>query len=352
MNKTKMTSMQRVLTTLSHKEPDRVPFFHLVTMHGAKELNMSLKEYFSKGENVAEGQLRMREKYRHDCVYNIFYAAIEVESWGGEVIFKKDGPANSGKPLVQNPEDIKRLEPPEINESSRLQEVLKATRLLKANIGDDAPIIGAVMSPFSLPIMQMGFEKYLELLIERPDLFNVLMRINEEFCVEWANAQIEAGATAIGYFDPFSSPTIIPRDLYLKTGFEVAKRTIPRIKGPTATHFASARNLDIIDDIVKTGTVITSASAIEDLSNIKTVCKDRLTILGNLNGIEMARWTEKQAEKIVKDAIAKAGPGGGFILADNHGEIPFQVPEGVLLSISEAVHKWGNYPLDWVENND
>lgn len=28
------------------------------------------------------------------------------------------------------------------------------------------------------------------------------------------------------------------------------------------------------------------------------------------------------------------------------GEIPWQVPEKVLEAISEAVHKWGRYPLD------
>jgi uroporphyrinogen decarboxylase len=69
--------------------------------------------------------------------------------------------------------------------------------------------------------------------------------------------------------------------------------------------------------------------------------------LGNLNGIEMRRWTEQQAEEEVKKAIARGAPGGGFILADNHGEIPFQVPDEVLLAISEAVHTWGAYPLKW-----
>jgi len=41
---------------------------------------------------------------------------------------------------------------------------------------------------------------------------------------------------------------------------------------------------------------------------------------------------------------------GGFILSDNHGEIPWQVPEEALLAVSEAVHTWGNYPLDWVKD--
>jgi uroporphyrinogen decarboxylase len=67
-----MTSLERVLTTLGQKEPDRVPYFLLLTMHGAKELNLSIEEYFSKAENVFEGQVRLREKYGHDCYYSFF----------------------------------------------------------------------------------------------------------------------------------------------------------------------------------------------------------------------------------------------------------------------------------------
>ncbi len=83
----------------------------------------------------------------------------------------------------------------------------------------------------------------------------------------------------------------------------------------------------------------------EDLSEMKEACRNKLTILGNLNGIEMCRWTQKEAENAVKDAISKAGPGGGFILSDNHGEIPFQVEDDILMTIAETVKRVGNYPL-------
>jgi hypothetical protein len=96
MNQVSMTSMQRVLTTLGHREPDRVPFFLLLSLHGAKELGVSIKAYFSKPENVVEGQMRLLKKYRHDCVYGFFYAPVEIEAFGGEVVFSDDGPPNSG----------------------------------------------------------------------------------------------------------------------------------------------------------------------------------------------------------------------------------------------------------------
>ncbi|MBU2515846.1 uroporphyrinogen decarboxylase family protein [bacterium] len=347
-----MNSMERVLQTMQHKEPDRVPLFLLVSMHGAKELGLSIKEYFSKAEYVVKGQLLLRNKYNIDCINNFYYGPIEVEAWGGNVIYREDGPPNSGTPFIRGPDDIKTLKPPDIKNTKCLAKVLKSCSMLKAKVGDEIPILGVVMSPFSLPVMQMGFDNYLDLLYGEPELFEQLMRINEAFCVEWANAQFETGSTAIAYFDPVSSPTIIPKDLYLKTGFEVAKRTLAQINGPTATHLASGRCLSIVDEIAETGSSVVGVSALEDLSALKSACQGKLTILGNLNGVEMRRWKPEQTEHIVKECIAKAGLQGGFILADNHGEIPWQVPDEVLHAISDATQKWGNYPLDWIESGE
>jgi uroporphyrinogen decarboxylase len=340
-----MTSLERVLTAISHKEPDKVPLFLLLSLYGAKELQIPIKEYFSNPQNILEAQLRMRKKYRNDCLYSFFYAPIEIEAWGGEVVFFDDGPPNSGEPFINDIEMINNLKAPIINESKGLKRVLEATQLLKNEVGNDAPIIGVVMSPFSVPVMQMGFQKYIEILYNRRDLFDKLMKINEEFCVQWANAQLAAGATAICYFDPLASPQMVERELYLETGNKVAARTISKINGPTATHLASAITTPVIDDIIKTGTAVLGFSANDNLIEIKEATKNKICLLGNFNAVEMVNWNAKKIEDEIKNIISKAGVGGGLILSDNHGEIPFQVPENVLLEISEAVNNFGQYPL-------
>ncbi len=346
MTQSNMTSLQRVLTTLGHNEPDRVPFFLLLSMHGAKELNLSIKEYFSKAGNVVEGQLRLREKYKHDSIYTFFYAGIEIEAMGGRIIYSENGPPNTGTPIIQDINQIEGLQHISVKNSPGLNKVLQATSQLKTKVGDDAPIIGVVMSPFSLPVMQLGFSTYIELMFEQPELFNQLMKINEAFCVDWANAQLEAGATAICYFDPVSSPNIIPKEKFIETGFEIGKRTIAKINGPVAIHHASGISIPIADELSQMGAGIIGVSTNEDLGDLKSAFKNKLTVLGNLNAVEMRRWTPKTTEEKVKEAIQKAGKGGGFILADNHGEIPWQVPHEVLMAISDAVHKWGKYPIN------
>ena len=340
-----MTSMQRVMTTLGHHEPDRVPVFLSLSMHGAKELGMSIQDYFSKAENVVQGQILLQAKYDNDLLNPFFYGPIEVEAWGGEVIFAQNGPPNSGEPLIKDRDQIWNLHPPRIDDCPCLLRVLETIQGLKAYAGESMPIVGVAISPFSLPVMQLGFDSYLRVLHEHPDHFWRLMQVNEAFCVAWANAQLQAGATAVCYFDPVSSPTIIPVEMYVQTGLPIAKRTLSRIQGPTATHLASGQSIPILGHLAQTGTAAVGVSAFEDLTRIKSLCGTDLSIIGNLNGIAMRHWTQDETEQAVKQALAQAAAGGGFILSDNHGEIPYQVPDDVLLAVVEAVKTWGEYPL-------
>jgi len=317
----------------------------MLTMHGAKELGISIKEYFSKSENVIEGQLRLQKKFLNDCFCPFFYASLEIEAFGGGVIYSEDGPVNAGQPIIDKIEKITQMQPPKISEAKILHKALDAIGRLKEKAQDEIPIIGVAMSPFSLPVMQMGFEKYLEIMLFRKDLFDHLMNINEEFCVNWANAQLEAGATAICYFDPVSSSTIISRDQYENIGLKIAKRTLARIKGATATHFASGRCLPIADLLPGSGTAAIGVSADENIMELKQAFANKLALIGNLNGVEMRRWSPEEATAITRETIRKAAPGGGFILSDNHGEIPFQVPDDVLIAISETVRSHGRYPI-------
>jgi uroporphyrinogen decarboxylase len=340
-----MNSFERTMAAISHKEADRVPLFLLLSLYGAKELQMPIKKYFSNPENVVIAQLKMKEKYQNDCIYTFFYAPVEIEAFGGEVIFVDDGPPNSGEPFIRTFKQISKIQVPRVNETDCLRRVLTATELLKKEVKDETPIIGVVMSPFSLPVMQMGFEKYLEMIYFRKEEFNMLMNINETFCVEWANAQLEAGATAICYFNPLASPNMIERETYLTTGYLVDKRTIAKIKGPTATHLASGITIPVIEDLIATGTAVLGFSGEDDLTAIKEATRNKICLLGNLNGIDMVNWDARRINDQVSHLISKAGQGGGLIISDNHGEIPWQVSEDTLLELSEAVRKFGTYPL-------
>jgi len=120
-----MNSFDRVMSSLSFKEPDRVPLFLFLSTYGAKEMQVSVKEYFSKWENIVKMQLKMKKKYNNDLVFTFFYAALETEAMGGEVIFFPEGPPNSGEPILKSNRDIENFEIPNVKKNIHLNKVLK-----------------------------------------------------------------------------------------------------------------------------------------------------------------------------------------------------------------------------------
>ena len=96
--------------------------------------------------------------------------------------------------------------------------------------------------------------------------------------------------------------------------------------------------------VAASGAAVIGASSLEDMKLVKEKCRGKISVLGNLNGIQMCGWDARRAETEVRKIIDSAACGGGLIISDNHGEIPWQVSEDVLLAISQAVREWGRYP--------
>lgn len=346
-----VTPLERVLSALDHRPSDRVPMALALGLHAGGELGLSIQQVFSDPALVVEGALRLYAKYGSDVVQGTWYAPIEHEAWGGDITWFDDGPPNAGAPLVRNVEEIARLEPPRVEESPRAMAMLASIGTLRERLGPDVPILGGIVSPFSLPVMQLGFEAYLGVLLERPDLFERLMQVNETWGVAWGNAQLAAGASALAYFDAVGSATIVPPALYAGLGAPVAKRTIARLNGGTATMLASGRALPVIPHILETGTLAVGPSTFDPLPEVVQACRGRATVVGNLNGIAMRHWTPEQAEAEVREVIRVAGREGNLIVCDNHGEIPLSVPGDVIHAIAGAVRRWGRFPLEWADED-
>lgn len=343
-----MTPLQRVLTTLGHKEPDRVPVFLLLTMHGAKELGMSLPEYYGNPSNMVEAQMRMAARFDSDCLYAFWCAAAEAQAFGSRAIYYEDGPPNVGDPIARRAADLLSLPLPDPRRVSPLKETLEAIQRLAERNQGYRPIVGVIMAPFSLPILLLGLEGWINALYAEPDNARRLVEYISGFCVNWANAQAAAGAHAIAFFDPMASATMVTTDQFSGFDHEAARRTIAQIKAPCVLHFASARAGAVLDRVSDLGTVGVALGALDDLKAVKARLRGRMGILGTLNGIQMVRWTAAEAERAIKECIAAAAPGGGFILSDQHGEIPIYVPDDTLHAIVQAAHRWGTYPLDWL----
>ena len=335
-----MTSAERVSEAMAFRQPDRVPFVLPAHMHAARHLGLGIRECLETPGHVVAAQLHLREWLGNDVVSGAPPAAFEIEAWGGTIEFDEAGPPVAGPPPIR-PEDIARLEPPRLADSPRLLGALEAIAELRARVGNTVPVAGAVVSPFSLPVLQLGFETYLEVMLERPLDFERLMEVNIAHCLEWARAQVRAGATMLAYADPIASTDVVPLETARQKALGVARRVLPDVGVPCIFGLASGRSLPLVDDLVSLGAAAVGVSAQENLGEAIARCWGRIAVVGNLNALAMCSWSTADAESAVINALWAAGTDGGWMLADNHGEIPFPVPDDVLSTIAETAKSCG-----------
>lgn len=340
-----MTSLERLSTVLRLGVPDRVPVVLVSSVHWARELGLTLREYYSRAENVAEGQMRFVQRVGQDNVDAFFYFGREAEAFGSEVIFGEEGPPNVGAPILRNPSAIDSLEAPDPVKSAPLKEVLRATELLADRSRGRWLVVGRALGPCSLPIMLMGLEAYLELLLfgdvaQR----DKLLQITSQFSTAWARALLAAGADIIALVEPMVSTTMLTREQATKLTLPVLRRVVKDIRGPVILWSLGAiqRMADLVRDL---GVQAVSTDPGDDIGEVKRLVRGRLAVLGGLNDLAMLTWEPRDAEQAARRAIGAGAPGAGFILSHQY-EIPATVGYNVLTAVVDAAKKWGRYPDD------
>lgn len=338
------TSYERVNAVLSRQTPDCVPACPVLLLQGAAELGLSLENYFSRGDQIAEGQLRLWEKYGHDFVFGFPHIVEDITAFGGSLKYYRSGPPSPGGLAFQSYDDILNSTAPDPLSSPVLNETLRAIEGLAGQVKGHVPILGACIAPFSLPSMLMGTEQWMELLFIEPQdirdqVLPHLLSITTEFCVSWANAQLNAGADAVILADGMASAAVLTRPQFINLALPVVKDTVSRIQGPVV-HEGVGDLQPFLDLLVDTGVIAAILTSKDSLSKAKAAVGSHMALIGNLNNVEMCRWSPEERDSHLQAALAQGAPGGGFILSAQGPELPLCIPEEAIRAMVQAAHNW------------
>lgn len=346
-----MTSFERLSTALRMgipnraPVPDRVPVMLVAPLHGARELGLSPREYFSRAENVVEGQLRFVQRVGSDNVNAFFYFGSEAQAFGAEVDFRDDQSPIIGRHVISDPAQIESLEAPDPRRAPQLQELLRATALMAGRARGRWLVVGRVLGPFSLPIELMGLEAWFELLLFGDEVRRRhLLQITSRFFVSWAQALLAAGADVIAVVEPMASSTMLTRDQASKLVYPVLRQVVREIDGPTILWSLGAIG-PMVDFVPDLGVHAVSADPTDDLREVKRRLGGRVALLGGLNDLAMLTAAPEQIEEEVRHALEAAAFGGGFVLSHQY-EISPKVDYDTLAAAVEAARTWGKYSSD------
>jgi uroporphyrinogen decarboxylase len=83
-----------------------------------------------------------------------------------------------------------------------------------------------------------------------------------------------------------------------------------------------------------------------DIKQIKAKYGNRVCILGNIDlDYTLTLGTPDEVDKEVRERIAVAGPGGGYIVTSANSLTDYCKTENVW-AMARAIKKYGKYPLD------
>ena len=338
-----MNSLERILSAVQFQQPDRVPVLPVLLLQGAKELKLSLPEYFQDARNLIAGQKALVEKYHHDGVYGIPHVVEDIEAFGGEIAYCQSGPPTVARLAWQNWQQVTRLQTPVVENVPALVRTLSTLQGLADAFKGEKLIIGAAIAPFSLPSMLIGTDAWFQLLWEdellRKPIMDDVLAICKDFCVKWSSAQLQAGADVVVLADGMASATCIMREQFQTMALPVIKATIDAIPG-TVVYEPVGHIEPFIDLIGDIGAGVLALECTDDIGKCKQVLAGKMAVMGNLNNIEMIRWSRQDALHKSREVLDRAAPGSGFILAAQGPEIPWSTPGEVIAAIVEAAATW------------
>jgi uroporphyrinogen-III decarboxylase len=344
-----ITGMDRLVAAINGEKSDRIPVFCNLLDQGAQELGMSIEQYYSRGEHVAEGQLKMREKYGYDNVWSLFYVGKEAELLGcREILFAEDGPPNVADHVIKSYDDVFTLEvPQDITAEPAFEQERECLRILKAEAGGTYPICAYITAPLAMPALLMGMEEWMELLFfGPPDVRDELLSKCHEFFVQEMAAYREAGADVLLYSNPFGSTDIVSASLFERYTLPLIEQDVSSVGADGLVYYCgSARFNDVIDTVLeRTGIKVYYLSPQDDIAEAKKIIDGRALTCGVINDIPLIDWSPDEIRSEVGRLIEAGMPGGKFLFGTLL--MPLAIPEQSIRFMLEAAYEFGSYGGD------
>jgi len=337
-----LNSIHRTLRTLAYEPVDRVPvdlhnFLVTARMMGVE----SYGDFFRDGEAMAEGQINAWRRFGHDVLLVENGTAALAQACGVQVHYQDDSAPVAKEPAIKSLDEVDELKIPDPDQDPLLSELLKATRIVVNEIGDQAFIIGrADQGPFSLACEIRGMSQFLMDLAlgEQPGKIHQLLDYCRQVVERYAVAQIEQGAHCTSIGDSISGPDVVSPDYYRKFAYPHVQKLVMSLKAKNIllAYHICGNSTPIIQDMVSTGAVILEIDQKADQIKCKHAASGKATLLGPIDPSQvMANGTPDQVSEKCIEALENLSPGGGFILGPGCA-LPANTPEENIYAMIEA----------------
>ena len=383
-----LTPRERVLTTLDHREPDRVPIVIGVSnttgmkMRAYRELKALIgveapDEYLYDWPELGTAALDEAtfERLHGDVrgVLDLEPAAIlernrtrephsnYVNSWGSGAVEIAPG---EWFPMVEplrdaiTIDDLDRYQWPDVDDPSRFAHMTVEAARLAADDRYAIMVAPWLLFPLERAFAMQGMDRFLMNVGQDPEFAEALLRRIGALCRRLMDHVLDAVGDDLDIVK-------IGDDLGTQQSLLMSPRSYRAILKPIhAEQIAAIRRrtnakvffhtdgdvFPLLDDLVEIGVDIlnpiqTSAGKMADLATLKARYGKSLVFCGGIDTQRvLPHGTPDEVRAEVRRVIGELGPGGGYMVASVH-TIMNDVPAANILAMVDAVEAYGHYPL-------
>jgi len=330
-----MDSRSRYFGVVVGKPVDFLPRIPILMRYAAEYIGSYYGAFAADYRVLVDANHRCAEGFGMDQVSAISDPFRETHGFGADIVFPRDDVPRCLHPPLEDSKDLALLSKPDPLRDERMLDRVNAVRAFRAESGDRYSILGWVEGPAAEAADLRGAQNFLmDLLLDEPFVVD-LMDLCLEVGIDFARAQVEAGADTIGVGDAIAS--------------QVSPKTYERLIQPRektlvdAIHDMGAMvRLHICGDITHLlpgvadlGVEIVDVDSLVDLRRSRDILGHGVVLAGNINPVTgVLRGTPDSIRETMHELYASVG--NPYMIAAGC-EIPAGTPVENLKALCEPV---------------
>jgi len=321
-----MTGKERIEARLRGEATDRLPLMPITMMYAGDLAGIRYGAYVRDHTLLGAAQLRVAERFGFDYVSVISDPAREAADLGAAVEWFDDQPPAiiESRALLEDKAKLDGLALPS-PEAGRMRDRVAGVRWLRDRIGSDLLLEGWVEGPCAMAADLRGMNTLMLDFGDDPPFVEALFDYAVRMEIEFARAQVEAGARLIGVGDAAAS-LVGPR-IYKTFVLPLEQRLIAAIHdmGALVRLHICGNTRRIAAAMGESGADLIDLDFLTPLAEARAAMGPRQVLLGNLDPVRALRdGTPESITAALAQCLAEAGP---HYIVGAGCEIPRGTPE-------------------------
>tara|TARA_Y100000817_G_scaffold40829_1_gene27808 strand:+ start:22 stop:1050 length:1029 start_codon:yes stop_codon:yes gene_type:complete len=333
-----MSKKERVLAALNRQDVDRTPVANptsVATVEMMDLVDAPFPEACRSAELNAKLAATEISQFDFDSIAPYFSIIQESSAIGCEMQWEqKDNwpTVRMSNPIWKTASDVK--VPSNFLDHPDVKVITDSIRILKKEFGDEVPIIGKTMGPWTLAYHVFGVETFLLGSVDNPDETAEALEKLCEFTYLFGEAQIDAGADVLTVPD-HATGDLVSGQYYQKFLQDIHTEMAERFSVPLILHICG-RTVDRMPFIAETGMHAFHFDSKNSPQEAMDAVSDKIALVGNINNPETLY--SKDTEDVKKEVFECLNAGVQLIAPEC--AIPLKTKAENLIAITEGISDW------------